>query len=181
VLSFAPQKYLIFFFIQFTIDSIYQFRILSELAKSVRRHNRAKSPRRIMLALLFPIAAAIIWQSSAWTVPAYFTIMDRILAHMIQAYSILRAGFVLALVLWSAMLSLHWPDRELRIITGFGFYSIVALAVSILHTHQTVGPMYHLLDQTMCASYLSSLLYWIYSFAPSESKPRNSLFTNESS
>lgn len=181
VYFFVPQNYLLFYLVQLTIDAIYQFRVLSELARSVRRHNRARSPSRIILALLLPIAAAIIWQMSAWTEPAYCTITGKILVHMLQTYSILRAGFVLALVLWSVLLGLHWPDRELRIFTGFSFYAIVALTVSILHTHQTLGPMYHLLDQFVTTSYVCSLLYWIYSFAPNESKPRNSLFTNESS
>ena len=181
VLFLGPQKYLLFYLIQLTIDAIYQFRILTELARSVRRHNRARSPGPVLLALLFPIAAAIIWQSAAWTEPPYCTIMGRILVHMLQAYSILRAGFVLALVLWSALLGLRWPGRELCIITGFGFYSIVALTVSILHTHQTVGPMYHLLDLAVNASYICSLLYWIYSFAPRVPESRTLLFTNASS
>jgi len=178
VMSLWPERYLWFFLLEFPIDAIYQFRILAELARSVRRHNRARSPRRIILALLVPMAAALVWQMVAWTAPANCTIMGKILVHLMQTAAVLRAGFVLALVLWSTLLGLRWPDRELRIITGFGFYTIVALAVSILHTHQTLGPMYHFLDQAMSASYICALFYWIYSFAPNDPKPQSSLSRN---
>jgi hypothetical protein len=181
VLSIWPERYLWFYLIEFTIDALYQFRILLELARSVRHHNRGSSPRVIILTLLIPMAAALIWQMAAWSAPMYSTFTGKLLVHLLQSVAILRAGFVLALVWWSSLQGLHWPDRELRIVTGFGFYSFVALSVSILHTHQTLGPMYHFLDQAVSASYAFTLLYWIYAFAPKKSETRPLLFTNASS
>jgi hypothetical protein len=181
VMSLWPDRFLGYYLMQLTIDTIFQFRILAELARSVRRYNRVTSKRRIILVLLFLLAAALIWQMAVWTAPANCTIMGKILVHMLQTAAILRAAFVLALVCWSTLQGMHWPDRELRVITGFGLFALVDLGVAIVHTHQAVGPMYDLLDQVVPASYMCSLLYWIYSFAPSESKPRNPLFTNESS
>ena len=38
---------------------------------------------------------------------------------------------------------LRWPDREFPVTTGLGFYSIVSLAVTVLHTHQIVANKPH--------------------------------------
>jgi len=41
---------------------------------------------------------------------------------------------------------LRWPDREFPVTTGLGFYSIVSLAVTVLHSQQIVGPWHLRLD-----------------------------------
>jgi hypothetical protein len=115
---------------------------------------------------------------AAWTVPQYFPILYKFYVHLQQAFAVLRVAFVLALVWWSSLLGMRWSDRELRIATGFGFYSIVALAVAILHTHQAVGPLYHWLDEVAAVSYLAALAYWILAFPVREPKPRAFLSTN---
>jgi hypothetical protein len=43
----------------------------------------------------------------------------------------------------------------------------------MLHAHQTMGaPQYLHLDQIVTASYLCSLLYWVFSFAQQEAERR---------
>jgi hypothetical protein len=54
--------------------------------------------------------------------------------------------------------------------SGLGFYSIVSLAVSVLHTHQIVGPQYHWVDQAVAAGYLGTLSFWVLSFATKEAE-----------
>jgi hypothetical protein len=70
------------------------------------------------------------------------------------------------------LLSIGWRDRELQIATGLGFFSMVSLSASILHTHQVPGAQYHLLDQIVAASYSCCLLYWAYCFARQEAERR---------
>jgi hypothetical protein len=175
VLRFLPERYFRFYLIELIIDALFQFGILAELARSVRRHNRASSPIRTVFTPLLLLAVTLIWLMATWTAPVNSTIMGKLLVHLQQTFAILRVAFVLALVWWSSLQGLRWPDRELRIVTGVGFYSIVALAVSILHTHQAFGPLYQWLDEVVAVSYLTALAYWILSFAARESKPRASL------
>ena len=92
--------------------------------------------------------------------------------HVQQTASILRILFFLVLAGCSQFLSIGWRDRELQVATGLGFYSLVSLAVEILHSHQAMGPQYALLNQVVVASYLISFAYWIFSFAQKEAKRR---------
>jgi hypothetical protein len=90
-----------------------------------------------------------------------------------QTPAILRAIFFLALAGFSQVLSIGWRDRELQIATGLGFYSIVSLAVTILHTHQLTGTQpYHWLDVLAGVSYLAALGYWVYAFATQPAERR---------
>ena len=88
-----------------------------------------------------------------------------------QTFAILRVVVFLGLAAFSQLLSIGWRNRELQVATGLGFYSIVSLAITILHTHQVVGPQYHWLDEVGAASYLSALAYWVLSFATKGTLP----------
>jgi len=76
------------------------------------------------------------------------------------------------------LLSIGWRNREFQVATGLGFYSIVSLAVTVLHTHQIVGkqyqwgPQYHGLDEVVMVSYIGVLAYWVFSFATKETERR---------
>jgi hypothetical protein len=90
-----------------------------------------------------------------------------------QTPAILRAVFFLALAAFSQLLSIGWRDRELQIATGLGFYSIVSLAVTILHTHQISGTQsYQIMDRVASFSYLAALAYWAYAFATQPAERR---------
>ena len=91
---------------------------------------------------------------------------------LLQTTAILRILFFLVLAGCSQLLSIGWRSRELQIATGLGFYSLVSLGVAMLHTHQTMGPLYRHLNQVEVASYLCSLLYWVFSFAQKEAERR---------
>ena len=72
----------------------------------------------------------------------------------------------------SQVLSIGWRDRELQVATGMGFYSLVSFGAILVHTHQTSFPQYRALNEIVVASYLCSLLYWVYSFAQQEAERR---------
>ena len=78
----------------------------------------------------------------------------------------------------SQLLSLDWRDRELQIATGLGIFSMVSVAVSVLHTRPALRPQYNLMNQLVAVSYACSLLYWIVSFAQKEAERRE--FTPQS-
>jgi hypothetical protein len=174
----SPDDYLRFYLAEMTLDALFEFAFLAELARVVRRHNPAVPARTNLGILMILPAILLIVPLAAWTVPQYFPILYKFYVHLQQAFAVLRVAFVLALVWWSSLLGMRWSDRELRIATGFGFYSIVALAVAILHTHQAVGPLYHWLDEVAAVSYLAALAYWILAFPVREPKPRAFLSTN---
>ena len=171
--SFSPQIFFNFYIAQLIIDSIMIFALLVEVAWSVLRPIRSALPKHswIGIALLVAVGAAILWPIAGLTAPV-LSVGSRNLFLLQQTTAILRAVFFLALAAFSQVLSIGWRDRELQIATGLGFFSIISLAVTIIHTHQAIGPpdgqwgiLYHWLDRVVSISYLGALVYWCVAFA----------------
>jgi hypothetical protein len=162
------------YLIGLAIDSLFQFGVLMELSRSVLRPMAKFLPRWTPLAVgvLIALICAAIWPFATAPGFSHLSRNGRILIHLQQTFSILRILFFIALAGCSHLLSIGWRDRELQIATGLGFFSMVSLSVSVLHTHQAVGAQYHLLDQIVAASYSCCLLYWAYSFARKEAERR---------
>src|SRR5665213_212960 len=162
-----PQNFFNFYIAQLVIDSIMIFALLVEVAWSVLRPIRNALPKYswIGIALLVAVGAAILWPIAGLTTP-YLNPGSRNLFLLQQTSAILRAVFFLALAAFSQLLSIGWRDRELQIATGLGFYSIVSLAVTVLHTHQLSGTsQYEVLDRVGSFSYLAALMYLVFAFA----------------
>ncbi|HUD15165.1 MAG TPA: hypothetical protein VMQ56_16045 [Terracidiphilus sp.] len=160
--------------VSLAIDSLFQFGVLIELSRSVLRPMAKLLPSwtPIVVGVLIALICAAIWPFAS--VPGFSLLPrnGRILIHLQQTFSILRILFFLVLAGCSQLLSIGWRDRELQIATGLGFFSMVSLSASILHTHQVPGAQYHLLDQIVAASYSCCLLYWAYCFARQEAERR---------
>lgn len=177
--SFAVSRYpdnrLLFYLVSLAIDSLFQFGVLIELSAAVLRPLKEFLPRwtPIAFGVLIVLICIAIWPFARVPGSAAFSLQGRVLIHLQQTFSILRILFFLALAGCSQLLSIGWRDRELQIATGLGFYSMVSVAVSILHTSQTPGsPEYHLSDEIMVGSYLCSLFYWVFCFAQQEAQRR---------
>jgi len=170
----ASHNYLIIFLAQTMVDSALVFGVLVELAWSILRPLRSSLPRGALavVAVLILAVGAAIWPFAGIHGLANFTPEWRNLVRMQQTASILRILFFLALAGCSQLLSIGWRDRELQVATGLGFYSMVSLAVEVLHTHQVMGQQYRYLNQLVAASYVCSLLYWVFSFAQQEAARR---------
>lgn len=168
-----PASYFVVYLAVLAIDSAFMFAVLVELAWSVLRPFRSALPRGaiVVVAILMGGLFAIIWPFAHSAAYIHYGPQSRLLLHIQQTVGIMRILFFLVLAGCSQMLSINWRDRELQIATGLGFYSLIAVAVSILHAGQTVGPMYHLLDDLVLGSYVGCLVYWIFSFAK-QSAPR---------
>jgi hypothetical protein len=153
--------------VQLIIDSAMIFAVLVEVAWSVLRPIRNSLPKYSWagIVILISIGALILWPIAGLVAPDRVTPEGLSLFRLQQTPAILRAIFFLALVAFSQMLSIGWRDRELQIVSGLGFYSIVSLAVTVLHSHQTVAASYNWLDRMVGVSYLAALFYWVYCFA----------------
>jgi hypothetical protein len=163
-----------FYIVDTSIDFALQLSVLIELAWSVLRPLRANlSPKALpVIALGVLSLGAIIWPfagisglvlpSSAW----------HTVVQMQQTASILRILFFFLLAACSQLLSIGWRDRELQVATGFGFYSLVSLAVAALNTRQATQAQFKHLYLAVAVSFFCSLVYWIFSFAQAEAKRR---------
>jgi len=154
--------------IQLSLDSAMIFALLVEVAWSVLRPIRSSLPKYswIGIAVLIGVGGLILWPIAGLTAPVRVNDAGKVLFLLQQTPAILRAVFFLALAAFSQLLSIGWRDRELQIATGLGFYSIVSLAVTTVHTHQLSGTQgYYWLDVLGQISYLAALAYWVYSFA----------------
>jgi len=174
VLRFFPARYFTAYFAQTAVDSALEFAVLIELAWSVLRPLRASLPRGSLAAVGGLVAAlgGAVWPFAV--IPGFGNLPPEwhLLMHLQQTASILRVLLFLVLAGCSQLLSIGWRDREFQVATGLGFYSLVSLAVAMLHTHETMGPLYRHLQQVEVASYLGSLFYWVVSFAQKEAERR---------
>ena len=163
-----PASFFHIYQIQLVVDSAMIFALLVEVAWSVLRPIRNSLPKHswIGIALLVAVGGAILWPVAGLVEPPYLSPEGKNLFLLEQTPAILRAVFFLALAAFSQLLSIGMRDRELQIASGLGFYSIVSLAVTVLHTHQSSGTApYHWLDLIASFSYLAALVYWVYVFA----------------
>jgi len=162
------------YFIQLVLDSAMIFAVLVEVFWSVLRPIRSSLPKHawIGIAVLVAVGGLILWPIAGLTAPDNLSAAGMNQFKLQQTPAILRAVFFLSLAAFSQLLSIGWRDRELQIATGLGFYSIVSLAVTIMHTHQTVGATYIWLDKVASFSYLAALAYWVYAFATQPAERR---------
>ncbi len=165
-----PGTYFRIFLVNICLDTLLQFGVLVELGWSVLRPVRKQLPRgsALALTLLLIVAMAACWPLASFSLGAGLSAQWRLLLNLQQTFSILRILLFLVLAGFSQLLSLGWRDRELQVATGLGFYSVVALAVTIIHSHH--HPYLHVLDQLTNLSYLLALLYWILCFSREETK-----------
>ena len=151
------------------IDSFFQFGILVEVSMSVLRPVRSSLPRGaiVAVALIIALVCAIIWPFAKTPGLDQLSFDSRMIVHFQLTFSVMRILFFLALAGCSQLLSIGWRDRELQIATGLGFFSIVSLSVSMLHTSQAPEfvAQYHHLEQLLSASFLCSIVYWTLSLA----------------
>ena len=173
ILTLDPAIYFQSYEIELIVDSAMIFAVLVELAWSVLRPIRSSLPRHswIVIAVLIAVAGLLLWPIAGFTLPVQLTTAGMNFFRLQQTTAILRVLVFLAMAGFSQLLSIGWRNRELQVATGMGLYSIVSLAVSVVHTHQISGsPQYHLLDQVQVASYSAALVYWAVCFSTKEAE-----------
>ena len=172
--SHYHSDYFRIYLIQIAIDSLFQFGVLIELSHAVLRPLAKFLPRwtSVGVGILIALICAAIWPFASSPAFSGFRIEEQLLVHLQQTFSILRILFFLTLAACSQLLSIGWRDRELQIATGLGFYSMVSVAISVLHTRPEFFTQYHSMDQLVAVSYDCSLLYWVFCFAQQEAARR---------
>jgi hypothetical protein len=165
-----PNQYLTMYLVEMCLDSLFQFGVLVELAWSVLRPFRGSLQRgmvwRISIGILF--LGAVVWLFTTVQGAARLPTEWLIVARLQQTFSALRILFFLLFAGGSHALSIGWRDRELQVATGLGFYSIVSMVGTVVHTHQRVGHAYQVVDLAVAGSFLCSLVYWVISFMQKE-------------
>jgi hypothetical protein len=175
VAHLSPARYDVqYYFVVTVADFVLQFCVLVELAWSVLRPIRASLSAKtlIVIAAFILLAGAAIWPFAGLAGLQMHSGTWRIVLQMQQTVSMLRIVFFILLAALSQLLSIGWRDRELQVATGFGFYSLVSLAVAVLNTRQANGLQIVHLYRLVAASFLCSLTYWVFSFAQKETERR---------
>jgi hypothetical protein len=171
-----PSAYFNFYLGQLVIDSAMMFAVLVELAWSVLLPIRSSLPKRswIAIAALIALVGLLLWPVAGLTLPtSKLTAAGLNFFRLEQTIAILRVVVFLGMTAFSQLLAIGWRNRELQVATGLGFYSIVSLGISILHTHQAVSlQWYHWMDEVGAVSYLGTLAYWVFAFTTKEVERR---------
>lgn len=170
VLHFVRSDYRSFYLVETVVESVLEFAVLVELAWSVLRPIRQMLPRTtpVGIGILILLFSAALWPFSGLHSLVGLAPLMRAIVHVQQTTAILRILFFVAIVGCSQLLSIGWRDRELQVATGLGFYSLVSIVTAMIHTHQADIGQYRNLNEFVVASYVCSLLYWVYSFAQKE-------------
>jgi hypothetical protein len=169
----VPGGYGIRFYTALTVvDFALQLCVLVELAWSVLRPLRSNLSRKALplIGAAVLAAGAAVWPFAGLagmegTTPAW-----HFMVQLQQTAAILRVVFFLLLAVCSHMLSIGWRDRELQVATGFGFYSLVSLAVAALNTHHATTMRFKNLYYAVAVSFVCSLFSWVWSFAQKEAE-----------
>ena len=159
-----------FFLYEMPLDSVLQFSVLVELAWSVLKPLQSALPRWTVpgIAILILIAGAAVWPIAGTTVMHGLPQEWHLILRLRQTASLLQILFFVVLAAGSQLFSISWRDRELQVATGFGFYSLVNLAASLIHAQMPQVTHYHRVDQILSASYFCTLVYWAVSFVQKE-------------
>ncbi len=156
--------YLRFFLFAYAGDLLLYLWVLAELGKNLLRFNRKSRPQWKLAVPLFVVAAVLIGSLSRWAATPSRTLLANICFLTMRADGALEFAGFLALISWSGLRKLRWPERELRIATGFGFVAFVWFLVSLLEFKWNAGPVYYWLYQSGQAAGLAALAYWLYYF-----------------
>jgi hypothetical protein len=160
---------------QTLLDSVFQLCVLVELVWSLLRPLRSSLPRSaiVVISVLILLAGAVIWPFASFSGLAHYNSKLWLMLTQLQhTVSILRILFFLLLAAGSQLLSISWRDRELQVVTGLGFYSLVSVAVSILQSHQSNSTQYIRLNEFVVVSFFGSLFYWAWCFSQKEAERR---------
>jgi len=152
-------------------SSVLQFALLVELSWSVLKPIRSSLPRYtwLFLTLIIAFSGLLLWPLAGLAHPANTTAAWNFFFRLQQTIAILRIGFFLILASFSHLLAIGWRNRELQIVSGLGFYSLIYLTVNMMHAYLTAGLFYLRLDEAHTASYFGVLLFWVLSFGTRES------------
>jgi hypothetical protein len=170
----APQARIIAWTGGIFIDNLFYLGVLIEMGKSTLRVNRKDPPEQWLVFLLLIVIGLVIWPAVRLQIPSAYPLAWRISLRVMQLTTILQSAAFGTLIAWSSLIKLRWPDREFRIVTGMGLWTVVSLVALMLHNDGLTGAAHHWVDQMTPAACLLVLLWWIHFlwFEPAQSEKR---------
>lgn len=145
-------------------NGLLYFCALAEIGNNLLGSNGKSSPRWALAVLLFAAASVLVLVLARWTdAPGRSPLSNLCFVGMRADGALEFAGF-LALVSWSNLRKLQWPQRELHIATGFGFLTFASFLLSILLFQWNTGPVYYGIYEAGQAADLIVLAYWLRYF-----------------
>lgn len=165
IASYTPKWYIHFCIVNAVFDAGFFVLVLRELGRCVLSHNRATPMPRPIVYLLFAAIALVICSLGRWSLFPHLSPIWQLLEHAFQGAAIIQSTAFLTFAFWTSLKGLQWPEREFQVATGLGLYSVVALAVAVVHTHLAPATQYHWVDLLGPVSYLGILVYWTAYFA----------------
>lgn len=146
------------------VNCLLYFCALAEIGNNLLGSNGKSSPRWALAVLLFAAASVLVLVLARWTdAPGRSPLSNLCFVGMRADGALEFAGF-LALVSWSNLRKLQWPQRELHIATGFGFLTFASFLLSILLFQWNTGPVYYGIYEAGQAADLIVLAYWLRYF-----------------
>ena len=163
---YLPHLYLNEYIVEVSGDAVLYFIALAELQRNLARYNRASPFRWWLMTLLVVLNGLVLGQLSKWTVPYHSSIPGRFAMHTMQATATIELAGLLALIEWSMIRGFRWPDREFRIVSGFGFTAVVAMASAILYSHRFIYTKgrFPWINLAGPVTALGVLIYWVRYF-----------------
>ena len=156
--------YWCFFLFWLVGNCLLYFCALAEIGNNLRCSNGKSCPRWSLAVLLFVVASLLVSVLARWTdAPGRSALSNLCFVGMRADGALEFAGF-LALVSWSNLRKLQWPQRELHIATGFGFLTFASFLLSILLFQWNTGPVYYGIYEAGQAADLIVLAYWLRYF-----------------
>lgn len=173
-----PRHYFLCYEIQITCDGLLLLVVLFDLARSVLRPLPPAGARGILFLLLLVMLSvgSIIWRiSDMWSLYAWLKEWH-IAMRLELTLALLRILFLLLIGGLIQFLTKHfipvgWGERELQIATGIGFYALVSLAGSVVHTYQLSPAASARASDVVSLGYWSCLAYWVICFCRPERRP----------
>lgn len=155
---------LVFWGANIVIDTLFYLCVVAEVGRNVLRYNRNGSPSSVLALALFLFAILLTSLLARWTGFYWRELGWQVYLRVTQSSAILEVAAILAIAWWGSLKKLRWPERELRMVTGMGFWAVVQFCVLIFHEHGFVGPQNHWLDFLTPFATLGVLIYWLYGF-----------------
>lgn len=173
--------YVLFWSLGIVADTLFFLWVCVELGRNVHYFNDASAWPAVLFLLLFAGAALPIALLVRWSVPPAWSLVWHFEFRVMQSSAIVETAALLTLAWWSGLKSLRWPECELRLVMGFGFWTLVQMAVLILHEHGFRGAQYRWIDYGMPLSVLGIFIYWLHYFWLAPHRPQETRFAGRDS
>jgi hypothetical protein len=170
LLRLLPTAYMSIYMVVSAFDSVLQIAVLVEVAWSALRPYRFMANRLLLsgLTLILVCLGALIWPFTGHQHLLDISANGYLLIKMQQTDAVLRLLVFLIISACGQLLAISWKSREFQIASGFGFCSLISLAVAFLQSHLTSKTSYSAWNDAIVASYILSLGYWIVCFSQNE-------------